>query len=161
MYPHIIYGITLWGNTYNVHLNKIIILQKKIVRVITNSEYNAHSEPLFKMLHVMKETDIYKLQVVKFVFSYITHCLPTSLMDIFTSMDNPNLHYTRQVKAYKLKLPKARTTVSTRNITNMGPKIWNSVPAHMYLKKDQARFVSRKSFVSRYKHNILGSYSNR
>jgi len=161
VYPHIIYGITLWGNTYNVHLNKIIILQKKIVRVITNSEYNTHSEPLFKMLQILKITDIYQLQVVKFVFSYINHCLPILLMDTFTTIGNPELHYTRQVKAFKLKLPKARTTVSTRCITNMGPKIWNNVPSQMYFNKNQTNFVSTKCFMSRYKCDILSSYTDR
>jgi len=158
VYPHIIYGITLWGHTYQVHLSKIIILQKKIVRVISNSEYNAHTEPLFKTLQIIRIADIYKLQVVKFVFSFINHCLPISLMDLFTTIGNPEFHYTRQVKTYRLKLPKARTTASTRSIANMGPKIWNLVPAHMYFNKDQLRFVSRTCFMSRYKCDILAAY---
>ena len=61
--------LSLWGNTYNVYLNKLITLQKKIVRVVINAEYMAHAEPNFKTLNVLKFVDIYKLQVAKYVFT--------------------------------------------------------------------------------------------
>jgi len=78
VYPHLLYGIVLWGNTYNIYLNKLIVLQKKIIRTITGFLFNAHTEPLFKII------DIYKLQIAKCVHSYVINVLPLSLMDIFT-----------------------------------------------------------------------------
>ena len=42
--PHLNYGITLWGHKAGV-VRKI---QKKDIRVLTKSEYNAHTLPLFK-----------------------------------------------------------------------------------------------------------------
>ena len=35
IYSHLIYGIILWGSTYKVHVNKLIIMQKKDNTVIT------------------------------------------------------------------------------------------------------------------------------
>lgn len=156
-YPHLLYGITLWGSTYNIHLNKVIITQKKLIRVIAKAEYNAHTEPLFKRLKLLKLTDIYKLQIAKFVFFYSTHSLPNVLADIFTPLGNINLHNTRQAR-HKLKLPKVRTAVSTRNISNMGPKIWNCIPSRLYLNRDNPNFVSIKTFCAKYKHELLKSY---
>ena len=43
---HINYGILLWGNTNYLH--RLEILQKRAIRLITNSNYIAHTEPLFK-----------------------------------------------------------------------------------------------------------------
>ena len=43
---HINYGIHLWGNTNYLH--RLEILQKSAIRLITNSNYIAHTEPLFK-----------------------------------------------------------------------------------------------------------------
>jgi hypothetical protein len=40
------YAILLWGHAGD----KIFKLQKKAVRLILNRKYNAHSEPLFKIL---------------------------------------------------------------------------------------------------------------
>ena len=45
--PHLYYGILMWG--YH-NTERIFRLQKKAIRVISNSAYNAHSEPLFKSL---------------------------------------------------------------------------------------------------------------
>ena len=36
-----------WGNSYSGHLNAIKLLQKKAVRIITHSNYNSPSIPLF------------------------------------------------------------------------------------------------------------------
>ena len=52
--------------------DKLHILQKKAVRIITSSSYFAHSEPLFKQLRLLKTCDIYKCQLLKFIFK-LTH----------------------------------------------------------------------------------------
>jgi hypothetical protein len=157
VYPHLLYGIVLWGNTYNIYLNKLIVLQKKIIRTITGSLFNAHTESLFKSLHILKITDIYKLQVAKYVHGYVTNSLPFSLMDIFTPL-NLCGHNTRQSEARKLRFPKTRTIVATRSLVNMGPKIWNSIKSELYLNKDQKRIITTKCFATRYKDSLLGTY---
>ena len=43
--PHLDYGITFWGGAHQSHVNKLIVLQKKIIRSITNSKYNEHTDP--------------------------------------------------------------------------------------------------------------------
>ena len=47
VYPYLSYNVCVWGSTFKTHLNPIIILQKKIIRLITNSPYLAHTRPLF------------------------------------------------------------------------------------------------------------------
>jgi hypothetical protein len=48
IYPYISYCNTVWSSTYATSLNRIWLLQKRAVRVMTNSEYRAHSAPLFE-----------------------------------------------------------------------------------------------------------------
>ena len=71
VYPYLAYGVTLWGSTYPTHLSKIIIRQKKVVRIIAGAHYNAHTGPIFRNMRLLKLEDIYKLQVSRYVFSYI------------------------------------------------------------------------------------------
>ena len=52
--PHLQYCTLIWANTYSTKLNKIRMLQKKAVRIINNSDYLAHSEPLFKQNILLK-----------------------------------------------------------------------------------------------------------
>ena len=40
IYPHLLYGIPIWGNADNIHLNPLLILQKKAVRLILNKHRN-------------------------------------------------------------------------------------------------------------------------
>ena len=52
--PHMTYGILAWGR----HTNTIHKIQKRAIRIIAASKYNAHNEPLFKQLHLLKACDI-------------------------------------------------------------------------------------------------------
>ena len=57
--PHINYGMLSWG----FESDRILKLQKKVVRIITLSKFNAHSERIFKRLNVLKVIIFgYKLQ---------------------------------------------------------------------------------------------------
>ena len=62
IYPFLIYGITMWGNTYESTLTPIITLQKQVLRIITFRNYNDHSNPLFKALEIIKFEDVIFLQ---------------------------------------------------------------------------------------------------
>ena len=58
MHSHITYGILLWGTTYQKYLHPLEILQKKAIRIITRSPYNAHTAELFKRLNILKFHDL-------------------------------------------------------------------------------------------------------
>ena len=57
-YPYILYGSLVWGGTYDVLINTDA---KKLVRVMTNSPFLAHTEQLFKRLNILKIPDVHKL----------------------------------------------------------------------------------------------------
>ena len=40
LYPHLFYGIPIWGNADETHLNSLIKLQKKAIRLICNEHNN-------------------------------------------------------------------------------------------------------------------------
>ena len=57
------YGITVWELTYPSLTEKIYILQKKVVRVITLNSKTAFSTPIFDKLQVLKQEHISQLQL--------------------------------------------------------------------------------------------------
>ena len=101
IYPYLTYGIILWGAACRVHLSKLIIMQKKSVRIITGAHYRAHTAPIFKHLHFLKLVDLYQLQINKYVLSFIKGLLPSSLRHIFTLSQNQHGHNIRHSTAYK------------------------------------------------------------
>ena len=52
------YGLLLWGSKSH----KIETLQKKAIRLITNSEFISHTNPLFIEMKILKIQDIFKLE---------------------------------------------------------------------------------------------------
>ena len=60
--PIIYYGLFLWGP----HCERLFLLQKRIMRVITNSKYIAHTDPIFKTLNLLKLPDLYRLQLYNY-----------------------------------------------------------------------------------------------
>ena len=48
--------------------SKNISITKKIIRIITGSEYGAHSEPLFKASELLTIPDLFNIKLLKFYY---------------------------------------------------------------------------------------------
>ena len=69
---YINYGLLLWG----VEVKNLEVIQKRAIRLITGSNYIAHTEPLFIQLGLLKVQDIFKLRLLKFYYKLCYGTLP-------------------------------------------------------------------------------------
>ena len=83
MYPHLIYG-KIWGGTYSSHLISLDVIQKKFIRAITNSQYNAHTIELFKSTGLLKIQDIHKFLISQHMFHTLLDSPPQAIHNHFT-----------------------------------------------------------------------------
>ena len=76
VHPHLLYCITVWGNTSNLNI-KLFCLQKKALRIVSNSTYTSSSTPIFKKLGILKIMDLYNLHIMMFmsIELFIIYCL--------------------------------------------------------------------------------------
>ena len=64
VYPHLNYVTEVWGSADPTNLNRILILQKRIVRMMTYNDFREQdysfpsSDPLFFKLEIFKIQDI-------------------------------------------------------------------------------------------------------
>ena len=122
-YGHISYGIILWApNCFKYNLNKIIKLQKKCVRIITNSTYNAHTHDIFKNLNFLKLEDILDLELSKFMYSLHHKSLPGAIMDFYT---NPTHSYNTRRAQDPHVLNKCNCNCYTNSFLYRGPSVWS------------------------------------
>jgi len=123
--PYFTYCIKIWGDTLDCHMNKIVLLQKKIVRIMTYSPRLAHSEPLFKRLHVMRIDQLYKYHVNIFMHKYVYNKLPVCFNRYFEDEKKTHNYNTRQ----KDDVPGSsrRLVVSRMGLKYRGPRLWNSL----------------------------------
>ena len=100
---NMIYGILAWGR----HTKVIHKIQKRAIRIIAASKYNAHTESLFKQLHLLKACDICKLQELKFYHKLINRQLPKYL-ECFVYQTNLDLHNHNTRRGHRLHIPRMR-----------------------------------------------------
>ena len=70
---HMNYGLLVWG----IECHRLEKVQKKAIRLITNSKYIAHTNPLFCQLNLLKIKDIFKLRLLKFYYKLTCDLLPS------------------------------------------------------------------------------------
>ena len=73
--PHLNYGILLWGAKVKKD-QKLHLLQKKSMRIITSQHYRSHSEPIFKNLGLLMVHDLYYMAIIKFYYNMMNGHLP-------------------------------------------------------------------------------------
>ena len=74
--PHFNYCILSWGSVVKEN-HHLYLLQKKAVRIITQSNYIAHTKPLCKQHNLIKLTDMFSLAIWKFYYKLMNNQLPT------------------------------------------------------------------------------------
>ena len=83
------------------YCDRLIKIQKKALRVVNLSRYNAHCDPLFKRFKILKLTDLLKLQELKTYFKFVHSELPTYLLELpFDFNVTIHNHNTRGHKKY-------------------------------------------------------------
>ena len=84
VFPYLIYCSEVRGTASDIHIQPLIILQKKIVRIISFSRYNSPTKLLFQQYNILpfKKLVFHRLglQLYKYEFSII----PIALRSLFT-----------------------------------------------------------------------------
>lgn len=147
IYPLLLYGVTLWGNTSSSNTNIIFKLQKRAVRIITNQHYLAHSSALFKQTKILKLDDIIKLENLKFVQKFKLNLLP----NIFNNFYQYNTNNTRQFGQFKI--PKYRTNYRSNSMSIRGAYIYNQ-----YVDTYNMSFQSVKTLNKHFIQHTINNY---
>ena len=147
--PHLNYGILLWGSE-NESIHK---LQKRVLRIISGSKFNAHTEPICREEQLLKVNEIYKLAIYKFYFKLINNELPHYFQDFTPTFSDGANHYL------------------LRNPSRQIPKIFHEFPKHSLRYKliftlnntsttiiEKASSQSIKKFITYIENDMIGTY---
>lgn len=148
---HLTYGITLWGHTLKKHLHSIIIQQKKALRYIENSPYNAHTHSFFKRNNILKFPELLQLHLLKYMHRIINKSAPPEILLLFPPRTRNTQIETRQLD---LQIPIFRKTSCQNSILYHGPKLLSSIPQQIKEKTH----LSRKSLSQHFKQHLLNNY---
>ena len=142
IYPHLTYCNPVWSQTYPCHMSQINVLHKKIIRIITNSDFNAHTQPLFKQLNILNLSDLSKLILTSLIYKRV-------------HTDNPNTQSSHKYQTrnqYAQYIPRPNLTLFKHSVMYAGPKTWNGLPDFIKQSKSYSHFKKQL------KSHLLNSY---
>jgi len=113
-YSHLTYGCQLWGFNENQIL-PTIILQKKAIRLLSFSHFQAHTNPLFKSLNKLKLTDIIKMQNMIFTHDALNGKAPEIFNEYFKIKQTSHTYNTINNLTSTYSLPKGSVELPTYN----------------------------------------------
>ena len=132
--PYISYGLIAWGQAANIHLNKILILQKRALRLMYFADSKAHSAPLFVHSRILPVTMLYYLLVSSMMHDINNHRVPSNISMLFTHSEQVHHHFTRFSAAGNLYVKTSRTNQLLFSFARIGVRVWNSIPMKLRIK---------------------------
>ena len=134
VYPYLIYCTSIWGGTYTSYLKPLEVLQKRCIRLVTNSPYLAHTDPLFKRNGLLKLSDIYKFKIATYAYK--------NRNSIQSDYLRPHDHNTRFRSDLLPHYERLATT--SQSLHYVLPNIWNTIPTD--IKNSESVFIFKRNY---------------
>ena len=149
LYSIMSYGLIFWGNSTDS--NNIFKIQKRLIRIITNSNKNAPCRELFKSLNILP----LQLQYIYSILLFIT-----KNKDQFSL--NSHIHAINTRHKNNLYVPAANLTLYQKGVYYSGIKIFNHLPTTIKnLSSDRNKFqIALKKFLLNNSFYSLEEYFN-
>ena len=138
-YTHLLYGLPVWGPHINKSQRDLIFKkQKAIIRIIGNSSYNAHTDPLFKKLELLKFDNIIKQEILKISFHLNQGTLPVKIDKFFT---NISTHY--NLRGRQKQIQTHRSKIFNDSLLCKCITLWNGLPMELKLINNYQLFTKK------------------
>ena len=137
VYPYLVYCNNVWGNAAKVYINKLLILQKRVLRTIFNVGYRDSTKELFIAANIMNVYDLYLYSICMIMFKHHKELLPITCYKLFSLRKSIHDCNTRNNRMYHLAL--CRTETRKKTIVYTGPYYFNQVLKHC---SDEIRHIN-------------------
>ena len=126
-YPYFIYCNHVWGTNYPSCLERIYLIQKKLIRIITCSPFRAHTGPLYFANKIFNVYDINDYIIGSFMYECLYGTIPEIFRNYFQRNADVHDHSLRNVN--DLYVPYGRLDIRKFSIKIAGANLWNSLPS--------------------------------
>ena len=106
--PYISYGLVAWGQAANIHLNNVVILQKRVFSSNVFSGYTSHSDPLFVCSGILIKMHYFR-SVASLSHDIENHRAPPNISELFTHPEPVHSYSTRFSAVGSFNIKQART----------------------------------------------------
>lgn len=129
-HSHLIYALPIWSCSTPGYLNDVFKIQKKAVRIITNSHYNDHTEPIFKNLKILPFPDLCTYFKIQFMQRFVNDFTPISFKDTWylNNIREIGENFIQLRNAQQFYIPFSRLAIVDRLPLLSYPKEWENFP---------------------------------
>ena len=125
VFSYINYCNLIWGGACKTSLDSLYLLQKKAIRIVNNSEYLAHTDPIFKSLGILNIYQVFKLNCVLFMYK----CLKTKQYPEFKKkiLKSSSIHSYGTRTNDLFRPPRERLKLCQRSYLYQSVILWNTI----------------------------------
>ena len=154
--PHFHYCLLLWGSSIKEN-HPLHMLQKKAVRIIDNSHYIAHTEPICKVYRLLKLPDMFSIALWKFYHKLMNNKLPECFSIMKPKLPVIIQHY--EIRNPVFHLPAIKHKFAENLLQYCLIKHINEEHCFSMMsdKVQRTSFYSFKVFI---KHRVLDTYKS-
>lgn len=147
---HLSYCITTWGGAPSTMIEPLKVIQRKIIRLMTHSDFQAPTTPLFSQLNILKLEDVYTLNL-----SLIFHKIHNNKIvgqHHLINIKDIHSHNTRLSHNNNYFTNYQKTNIGLSTYSAAGNKIWSSLSADI-------KSMSYTGFKNKIKKMLIESYA--
>ena len=126
VHPHIIYALEVYGSTAKCHLNRLQVIQSKLLKLLAGKKYRESSTALHRQLGILKVEELYQLNVLIFVYKQQNKKLPIIFENLYKQNCSMRERITRQDT--NIYVNNYKTTFGEKTLQVTGAKLWNKLP---------------------------------
>ena len=126
IHSRINYSCIVYGLTSNENLNKLQILQNKLLKVILKKPYMYPTNALHNELSILQVKDIINQGILTFVHKYLHSELPGVFNDYFQHRHDINDILAGE-RNLRFLIPPHRTEIGANTMKVKGPKLYNNI----------------------------------
>ena len=128
IFPYMSYGLAAWGQAAKTHLHKLLVLQKRVLRLMYFSEPRAHAVSLFITSNILPINMLYVEAVSSLMYGISRLSVPSNISDLFTKAYKIHTHKTRSSSSGNFYIKSSGLSLNQRSFARFGAKLWNSYP---------------------------------
>ena len=144
----------MWGQASEIQLQKVRMIQNKVVRKITGADYDTPISDVYKSLNILKITDLYNSKIMSIMWDYDHNTLPQSLNEFFLPTNEEHHYATRANIAGLIQLspnfraaPKTSFAFKAKNMIN-----------EMKTNSLYNPIIQKKTFLKNVKTEFIDNY---
>ena len=145
IYPYFNYCIAVWGNTYSTHLDPLVKLQKRAIRLIASLPKRSHTETLFTQYRLLPLAKIYIYSVQLFMYKFHHNKLPAIFSSFYLRNKMVSNRNTRQSNLFHV--PHQKPDLKSRSVRCTGVTIYNQLFTKLKL---DVSIVTYKKYLKSY-----------